>query len=133
VAPSSPRYRPHGRRSASSNIRAVKLSIVRGGGVAGFATRTEVSTDSLPPDESRALEEKVDQSGLREFPEDAPAAARHPDDLLYEVSVEDGGSVHTVRLSESTTPDSIRSLIEWVDSVSQQGPKIEPMPTEAST
>jgi emfourin len=111
----------------------VKVSIVRGGGVAGFATRTEVSTDSLPPDESRALEDKVNQSGLRELPEDASAATRHPDDLLYEVSVEDAGSVHTVRLSESATPDSIRSLIEWVDSVSEHGPKIETLPTEAST
>jgi emfourin len=109
----------------------VKVSIVRGGGVAGFATRTEVSTDSLPPDTSHILEEKVKQSGLRELREDKREAARHPDDLLYEVSVEDAEGVHTVQLSESTTPDSIRSLIEWVDSVSAEGPKIETLPTEA--
>jgi hypothetical protein len=110
----------------------VKVSIVRGGGIAGFPTPpTEVSTDSLPPEQSRALEQKVNQSGLRELPEDAPAAARHPEDLLYEVSVEDAGSVHTVRLRDSTIPDSIRSLIEWVDSVSQQGPEIETLHTEA--
>jgi hypothetical protein len=110
----------------------VKLSIVRGGGVAGFATRTEVSTDSLPPEQSRVLEEKVKQSGLRKLPEDAPAATRHPDDLLYEISVEDPAGVHTVRLSDSSTPDSVRSLIEWADSVSQRGPRIETRPTEAS-
>ena len=35
----------------------MKVSIVRGGGLAGIVTRTELDADRLPPDAARTLED----------------------------------------------------------------------------
>jgi hypothetical protein len=94
----------------------VKLSVVRGGGIAGIATRTEVSTDSLSDEDARTLRAKVDEAGVLRLSADAPARSQHPDDLLYELTVEDEGRVHTVQLSESALPEAVRLLIAWADS-----------------
>jgi hypothetical protein len=95
----------------------MKLSVVRGGGIAGIASRTEVSTDSLSAEQARTLLEKVNQAGVLRHPEGDPGGVQHPDDLLYELTVEAEGRLHTVRLSESSLPEAVRSLIAWVDSV----------------
>jgi hypothetical protein len=83
----------------------VKVSIVRGGGIAGIATRTELSSETLPEEAGRRLEtlaaQVVPASGAR---------ASHPDELLYRVTVDDVTATYT----ESTLPDPVRALIEFV-------------------
>jgi hypothetical protein len=39
----------------------------------------------------------------------------HPDEMSYEVTVEDQGQATTRRFTEQTLPESLRSLIAWVD------------------
>jgi hypothetical protein len=93
----------------------MKLSVVRGGGVSGIATRSELSGESLSPDDARTFRAKVEEAGLTTLRDDVPARPE-PDDLLYEVTVEDGGEAHTVHLTESTLPEPVRALIAWADS-----------------
>ena len=95
----------------------MRLEVVRGGGVAGIVTTTRIGTDSLPPEAAAKGETKVRRSSLvsAAAPEaDAPPA--HPDDLLYEVTVEDDGERHSRRFTDASLPDDVRSLIAWVDS-----------------
>jgi hypothetical protein len=94
----------------------LKLTITRGGGLAGLTRQTEVASDALPPGEAAKLQELVDGAGLLDdaAPRDAPPA--HPDEMSYEVTVEDGGRTRTQRFSEQTLPESVRSLISWTDS-----------------
>ena len=110
----------------------MKLSIVRGGSIAAIVTRIEVSTDSLSPEDARALHSKVGEAGILGLSDDVPATAQHPEDLLYELTVEDEGRVHTVRLSESTLPEAVRLLIAWADSVPGGEATIEAPGTNAS-
>jgi hypothetical protein len=104
----------------------MKLSVKRGGGLAGIATRTDLSSTSLPPAEARRLDEKVSESGLLSMtpqPESSPA---RPDELQYELTVDLDGDSHTVRLSEGALPDPVRSLIEWADARPERKHRIVP-------
>jgi hypothetical protein len=90
----------------------VRLSIVRGGGIAGVARRTELSSDALPEDAARALEARasavVPVAG-------GTAPARTPDEMLYEVCVERAEGTTTARYTDTTLPEDVRALIAWAD------------------
>ena len=93
----------------------MKVAIVRGGGVAGLTTRTRLAAEALPEGEAKALDERVRESGLLSRPETPRRSPRHADELLYSVTVEDGERERTLRFTEESLPDEVRSLIEWVD------------------
>jgi hypothetical protein len=84
----------------------VKVSIVRGGGVAGVATRTQLAADALPRDAGERLRELASAVA----PAD-DAASRSPDELLYKVQVDGVTATHT----ETTLPEPVRALIDFVD------------------
>ena len=94
----------------------MKLTITRGGGLAGLTRQTEVASEALPPGDATKLHELVEGSGLlsEAAPKEAPPT--HPDEMSYEVTVEDQGRARTQRFTEQTLPDSVRSLIAWADS-----------------
>jgi hypothetical protein len=93
----------------------MKLSVVRGGGIAGMTTRTELSSESLPPADARALEQKVAGSGLLDMPSEPAPRAATPDEFQYELTVDHDAGSHTVRVPEGDLPDGVRSLIEWAE------------------
>jgi hypothetical protein len=103
----------------------VKVTIVKGGGIAGLATRTELATDALSPDDATALREKVAESGVLEATSPERRGAAFPDEQQYELTVEHKGESHTVRLGESDLPDSVRSLINWTESHPERKEEIE--------
>ncbi|WP_037500457.1 protealysin inhibitor emfourin [Solirubrobacter soli] len=82
------------------------MSIVRGGGVAGVATRTQLAADALPPEAGERLRKLASEVA----PAD-DAGGRRPDELLYKVEVDGVTATHT----ETTLPESVRALIEFVD------------------
>ena len=94
----------------------LKLTIVRGGGLAGITRQTELASEALPPDEATKLHELIECAGL--FDEDAPreAAPAHPDELSYEVIIEHEGEARTQRFTEQTLPEPVRDLIASIDS-----------------
>jgi hypothetical protein len=104
----------------------VKLTVVRGGGLAGLSSQAELSSDALPPAEATRLSELVEGAGLlgEAAPREAPPA--HPDELSYEVSVEHEGRARTLRFTEQTLPDSVRSLIAWIDARPEHRKSIVP-------
>ena len=100
----------------------MKLTITRGGGLAGLTRQTELASEALAPGEAAKLRELVEGAGLlgEAAPREAPPP--HPDEMSYEVTVEDAGRARTLRFTEQTLPESVRSLIAWADSK----PKPEP-------
>ena len=104
----------------------MKLTVTRGGGFAGLSRQAELSSDALPPEEATKLSELVEGSGLlgEAAPRDAPPV--HPDEMSYELVVEDEGEARTMRFTEQTLPDSVRSLIAWVDSRPEHRKSIVP-------
>ena len=104
----------------------MKLSVVRGGGLAGIVTQTELVSDDLSPEDAKTLHEKVRDAGVFELHEAPPSPPSHPDELSYELTAEHEGRTHTVNLTESTMPEPVRSLIAWSDSVPERRMRIKP-------
>ena len=94
----------------------MKLTIIRGGGLAGISRQTELASEALPPGEATKLHELVEGAGLlgEAAPREAPPA--HPDEMSYEVIVEHEGRAQTQRFTEQTLPDPVRRLIASIDS-----------------
>ena len=106
----------------------MKLTVIRGGGFAGLSRQAELSSDALQPAEATKLDELVESAGLlgEAAPREAPAPPAHPDEMSYEVSVEHEGRAQTLRFTEQTLPDSVRSLIAWIDSRPEHSKSIVP-------
>jgi hypothetical protein len=85
----------------------VNVSIIRGGGMAGIATRTQLASEALPPDEGRRLEELASAVA----PASDAGGASHPDETLYKVVVDGVTATHT----ETTLPEPVRALIDYID------------------
>ena len=90
----------------------MKLSIVRGGGLAGVARRTELTTDALPEDAARALEAHA--AAVVPLPA-ARGPRRAPDEMLYAVRVEGPEGTTEAHYTDSTLPEDVRALIAWAD------------------
>jgi hypothetical protein len=97
----------------------MRVSVVRGGGIAGLTSRTSLSSEALAPADAKALELRLRDAGLLGRRRAAPAPAEKPprgaDQMLYAVTVDDGEEEWTGRFSDETIPDRVRELIEWVD------------------
>lgn len=97
--------------------RPLKVAVVRAGGLAGLPTRTELDGGDLDPAEATELTRRVRAAGLAEggSPPPGPSRPPHPDELAYELTVEDAGQKHAVGLREGDLSDAARSLVQWVD------------------
>lgn len=92
----------------------MQVSIVRGGGIGGFTTRTTLDADSLPAGERNELAKHVSNAIAAEAPSTTPPS-RQPDELLYEIAVTEGAGTKTVRFTESQLPRAAQDLVTWVD------------------
>jgi len=101
----------------------VKLSIVRGGGLAGIATQTTLDRDDLPPDGAAAFDEQVAAAGT--FEEAGPTPSPHPDEMLYELKLTDGEE-RTARFTDTSLPDPVRRLVEWAEGRPERKTEILP-------
>jgi len=104
----------------------LKLTILRGGGLAGITRQTELASEALPPNEATKLHELVEGAGLlgEAAPREAPPG--HPDEMSYEVIVEHEGQARTQRFTEQTLPDPVRRLIASIDSRPERSQSIVP-------
>jgi hypothetical protein len=93
----------------------MRLSILRSGGIAGRTIRTELASDSLSPEDAKALHEKVVESGVLTMPAEPEPELAHPDAFEYEVTVEHDDGSHTVHRSQSGLSPELRSLIKWAE------------------
>ncbi|MDQ4133582.1 MAG: hypothetical protein M3179_10350 [Actinomycetota bacterium] len=104
----------------------MKVTVVRGGGIAGLVTTTSADTNALPPEQADALRTQVEGSGLMHLPARVSGPTAQPDAFAYQVTVEDGDRVQKVSLSEDALPPAVRSLISWLDSVPGREQRIAP-------
>lgn len=104
----------------------MKVSIVRGGGLAGLVTKTAVDADSLPPEEAEQLRAKVEEAGVFDLPSKLTTDSPQPDRFSYEVTVQDEGREHTITASEEALPDSVRDLVSYVKNVPGREDEVGP-------
>ena len=93
----------------------MRVSITRGGGVAGLLRVTELDADDVPADAVAA----VRAAGLGRA---GASGRRGPDELAYAVRIGDDEA----RFTDSTLPGAIRELIAWADSHPARSERIGP-------
>jgi hypothetical protein len=103
----------------------VKVTIVRGGGLGGISTRTELDDDGLPDDDSRRRFADVVGRAKPHARTPAPAGRSVPDQTLYEVQLDDGKDEVKARFDDQNLPEEVRHLVEWVDARPEKKHRIE--------
>jgi hypothetical protein len=110
----------------------MKVSIARGGGLAGLVRKTELAVDALPDDAAGELKQKLDRAGLGGGARAAgvtPPGERprpHPDELSYSVTIEDEGGERTIEGTETSLPREVRELVQWVDARPERHDELKP-------
>jgi len=111
----------------------MKIAIVRGGGLAGIVTRTELDADRLPPDAARTLEELAAAAGPLDEPPRTASQASLPDELQYEITLADDHGRRTAQFGDTTIPQPVRALVEWADARPERTMEIVPQAGSSST
>ena len=88
-------------------------------------TRTELEGDALPPEDMKALVDRISHAELRGVV-DQKGITRRPDELLYEIEVVDVDEHYVARFREGALPENVRRLVEWVDARPERSYSIEP-------
>jgi emfourin len=105
----------------------VKISIVRGGGLAGMVTTTSLDTDDLTGPDKAALRAKVDQAAVhqshRRGTERTPT---QPDRFSYELTIEDNGRRQTLRIRDQDLSPELHDLITWVQNSPARRQEVRP-------
>jgi hypothetical protein len=102
----------------------VKLEIVRGGGLAGLVSRTELDSADLPEADAKRLADLCRAAQLEPLAEaSTPGAA---DELRYEVTLEDAGGRRTGRFTDATLPPSTQALLSFVDERPERTMRVAP-------
>jgi hypothetical protein len=70
----------------------------------------ELDMNSLPESEAQILQKLLFEADFYNIPEDLSAMAT-PDEFQYVITVKAGNSEHTVRVSDTTMPKSLTSLV----------------------
>ncbi|MCY0906024.1 protealysin inhibitor emfourin [Arthrobacter sp. H14-L1] len=92
----------------------MKLTVRRGGGIAGIVARTELDANALPPPDAAAFTAEVNRARMRELT-DPPAISARPDSQLYEISLEETGQPFSLHYTDESLPEDVRRLLAWVD------------------
>ena len=95
----------------------MKVSVVRGGGLAGVVETTTADSATLAPDDAALLRSKVDEAKFFDLPGAGPRPGAGADRFHYAVTVEDDDRAHTVHRAEADLPAALGALIAWVSSV----------------
>ena len=91
----------------------MRISFERTGGFANVPLRAEIDTTQMPANRAQELERLVEKA--RPFDQPAqPQSMPVPDDLHYELKVEDGSRSHSFRTSDSAASDDLKMLFDFL-------------------
>lgn len=102
----------------------VKLTVRRGGGIAGIVAQTELDSTAMPKLDADYFVAQIDRAGLRESQEQS-AVRQRPDTQLYDISWEESGKRHSRHFTEESLPEGVRQLLAWVDGRKERTESIE--------
>ena len=93
-----------------------KITFDRSGGILGQELRLNLDLDTLPANEALKLLNQIQRSDFFNQPENLAGSAT-PDEFTYTVTVESGATHHRVRVTDTKTPDSLRSLLDMLSAI----------------
>ncbi len=92
----------------------MKLTIRRGGGIAGIVAQTELDAQVLPEPAAQAFAGEIARANLHDQVAEPPAT-QWPDGQLYEISLKEAGPPVTCFYTDESLPENVRLLLAWVD------------------
>lgn len=92
----------------------MRVHLVRTGGFAGMRVEREVDSASLTDPEHSELQRLVESANLQNLPAVMRADEPGADRFQYDVTVDQDGQSHSVRLDEAAVPENVRPLLKWV-------------------
>jgi hypothetical protein len=106
-------------RMAQDSIHVAREDIMyiefeRSGGFAGGRVTFSLNSDTLPQEEAEQLRQLVDSAAFFQLPALIADTAAVPDEFVYVVTVESGDLQHTVKARESSVPQDLHPLIDWL-------------------
>jgi hypothetical protein len=87
------------------------ITFKRSGGFIGKGMRLQLSLDTLPANDARALLRLIEQAEFFTLPENL-IVRFNPDEYQYTITIEAGVVCHTVRTNDTTMPASLRPLVD---------------------
>ncbi len=99
----------------------MRIEFVRSGGFAGISLTARVDSEKLSPDEAKALEQKVNDAGFFDLPEQIKPASPGADMFEYSVTVALLTRTHTVVVTETVVPEKLRPLLNHLTDLARTG------------
>lgn len=91
----------------------MRIRFERSGGFANVPLRAELNSAEMSPARAQELERLVDKA--RPFDQPSQAGAIVPDDLHYQITIEnDAGESRTLHISDTAAPDELKLLLDFL-------------------
>lgn len=97
----------------------MKISFERSGGFAGMIMAVSLDTTELSPTDAKHLQSLVEASNFFQLPKVIPATAQ-PDRFQYHFTIQEKKRSHSVTVSESSVPGTLRPLLDWLMEVARR-------------
>ena len=96
----------------------MRIIFERSGGFLGTKSSLTIDLDDLPLDKAGMLRRFLDEADFFALTADPPTPPI-PDGFQYTLTVETGTARHTVRTTDMTMPESLRSLIDELSQIAR--------------
>lgn len=91
----------------------MRVTLEQSGGFAGLMITKTINTQDLSPSEAQQLEEMVRESNFFQL-NSISEAFPQPDRFGYTLSIEMEGRTHSIDISETNMPESVKPIVEWI-------------------
>ena len=89
-----------------------KINFKRAGGLTGREVETDLDLNELPADEAQELMQLLTASNFFTIPQNLIAPGVTPDEYEYTITVDAGNTHHEIHTTDSSTPESLRPLLQ---------------------
>ncbi len=91
----------------------MRINFERTGGFANVPLRAEIDTAQMTPERAQELARLIEQARPLDQPGQQSSSSM-PDDLQYQVTIEDSSGTKTIRTSDSAAKDELKLLFDWL-------------------
>ena len=92
----------------------MRVDFIRTGGFGGIRLTTSVETTELPPDQAVTIHKLLDDARFFDLPQNIAPPRPVPDSFQYQLTVASAQETHTVQVTDTACPDSLRPLIDYL-------------------
>ena len=91
----------------------MRITLERSGGFANLPWRLSLDSEQLAPAQAQALRDLVERAHFFDQPAEI-RANRGADRFQYDLTIDDGGRQHAVRLDDGAGPAELQELVDWL-------------------